>query len=147
MKRVLALCVVLAATLAVTAAARADSGTTVTVMTRNVYFGADLFSELDRLQRQMSSLFGGFPSSLRSSQSGTFPHINIGTTDDTIEIVAFDEGLARESREAFIRFGKGRHFAGLNFGDCVSYALAQTRGLPLLYKGDDFAKTDVIGAL
>jgi ribonuclease VapC len=64
-----------------------------------------------------------------------------------IEIVPFDEGLARESRAAFIRFGKGRHAAGLNLGDCVSYALAQTRGLPLLYKGDDFAKTDVIGAL
>ena len=64
----------------------------------------------------------------------------------TIEIVPFEEGLARESRGAFIRFGKGRHSAGLNFGDCVSYALAQTRGVPLLYKGDDFAKTDVIGA-
>ncbi|SAK94422.1 heat shock protein Hsp20 [Caballeronia catudaia] len=57
------------------------------------YFGTDLFSELDRLQRQMSSLFGGFPSSLRSSQFGTFPLINIGTTDDTIEIVAFTPGV------------------------------------------------------
>jgi len=51
------------------------------------------------------------------------------------------------SRAAFVRFGKGRHPAGLNFGDCVSYALAQARGLPLLYKGEDFAKTDVISAL
>ncbi|MDH6149477.1 MULTISPECIES: Hsp20/alpha crystallin family protein [Paraburkholderia] len=57
------------------------------------YFGTDLFSELDRLQRQMSSLFGGFPSSLRSSRFGTFPPINIGTTDDTIEIVAFAPGV------------------------------------------------------
>jgi len=65
----------------------------------------------------------------------------------TIEIVPFDEDLARESRAAFIRFGKGRHPAGLNFGDCVSYALARSRGLPLLYKGGDFAKTDVISAL
>jgi ribonuclease VapC len=64
-----------------------------------------------------------------------------------IDIVAFDAGLARESRAAFIRFGKGRHPARLNFGDCVSYALAQSRGLPLLYKGDDFAKTDVISAI
>jgi ribonuclease VapC len=63
-----------------------------------------------------------------------------------IEIVSFDRELARESRAAFIRFGKGRHPAGLNFGDCVSYALAQARGLPLLYKGQDFAKTDVISA-
>jgi ribonuclease VapC len=65
----------------------------------------------------------------------------------TIEIVPFDEDLARESRAAFIRFGKGRHPAGLNFGDCVSYALAHSRGLPLLYKGGDFAKTDVRSAL
>ena len=64
-----------------------------------------------------------------------------------IEIVPFDEDLARESRAAFIRFGKGRHPAGLNFGDCVSYALAQSRGLPLLFKGLDFAKTDVLPAL
>ena len=47
-----------------------------------------------------------------------------------IEIVPFDEHLARESRAAFIRFGKGRHPAGLNIGDCVSYALARSRGLP-----------------
>ena len=63
-----------------------------------------------------------------------------------IEIVPFDEELALASRAAFIRFGKGRHPAGLNFGDCVSYALAHSRGLPLLYKGADFAKTDVISA-
>jgi ribonuclease VapC len=67
--------------------------------------------------------------------------------DLAIEIVPFDGELARESRAAFIRFGKGRHPARLNFGDCVSYALAQARGLPLLYKGDDFARTDVVSAL
>lgn len=64
-----------------------------------------------------------------------------------IDIVPFDEDLARGSRAAFVRFGKGRHPAGLNFGDCVSYALARSRGLPLLYKGADFAKTDVLSAL
>ncbi len=64
-----------------------------------------------------------------------------------IELVPFDQQQARTSQAAFIRFGKGRHPAGLNFGDCVSYALARSRGLPLLYKGEDFAKTDVISAL
>ncbi|WP_230417823.1 Hsp20/alpha crystallin family protein [Paraburkholderia polaris] len=59
----------------------------------DLYFGTELFSELDRLQRQMSTVFGGFPSSLRSSRLGTFPPINIGTTDDTIEIVAFAPGI------------------------------------------------------
>ena len=50
-----------------------------------------------------------------------------------IEIVPFDEDLVRASRAAFIRFGKGRHPAGLNFGDCVSYALAKSRALPELW--------------
>jgi ribonuclease VapC len=64
-----------------------------------------------------------------------------------IQIVPFDDELARQSREAFVRFGKGRHPAALNFGDCVSYALAGSMGLPLLYKGADFAKTDIASAL
>lgn len=65
----------------------------------------------------------------------------------SIEIVPVDHVLALESRAAFVRYGKGRHAAGLNFGDCVSYALARSRDLPLLYKGDDFAKTDIVSAL
>ena len=67
--------------------------------------------------------------------------------DLSIEIVPFDEQQALEGRSAFIRFGKGHHPAGLNFGDCASYALARTRSLPLLFKGEDFAKTDVRSAL
>lgn len=59
----------------------------------DVYFGTDLFSEFDRLQRQMASLFGPFPSSLRASRFGTFPAVNIGATDDSIEIVAFAPGV------------------------------------------------------
>lgn len=54
-----------------------------------------------------------------------------------------DEPQARLAREAFLRFGKGRHLAGLNFGDCFSYALAQTLDAPLLFVGDDFSQTDV----
>jgi HSP20 family protein len=57
------------------------------------YSGTDLFSEFDRLQRQMESLFSGLPSSIRSSRSGAFPQINIGTADDSIEIVAFAPGV------------------------------------------------------
>jgi len=63
-----------------------------------------------------------------------------------IEIVPFDEEQARQSRAAFVRFGKGQHPAALNFGDCVSYALARSLALPLLFKGTDFTKTDVISA-
>ncbi len=50
---------------------------------------------------------------------------------------------ARLAREAYRDYGKGRHRAGLNFGDCFAYALAKDRGEPLLFKGDNFRKTDV----
>ena len=51
------------------------------------------------------------------------------------------------AREAYKRFGKGNHEARLNLGDCFAYALAKARGEPLLFKGDDFRKTDVEAAL
>lgn len=50
-------------------------------------------------------------------------------------------------RHAFLRYGKGKHPAGLNFGDCFAYALAIAKAEPLLFKGDDFSKTDVGSAL
>ena len=58
-----------------------------------------------------------------------------------------DSALAAEAVSGWRRFGKGRHPAGLNFGDTFSYALAVQRGLPLLFVGDDFAQTDVQSAL
>ena len=60
---------------------------------------------------------------------------------DTIEPVTVEQ--ARLAREAYRDFGKGRHRAGLNLGDCFSYALAKQKREPLLFKGDDFRKTDV----
>lgn len=60
-----------------------------------------------------------------------------------LEVEPFDADQATLARDAFLRFGKGRHPAGLNFGDCCAYALARQRGEPLLYRGDDFAQTDL----
>lgn len=60
-----------------------------------------------------------------------------------IALVSVDEDQAHIAREAFRTFGKGRHPAGLNFGDCFAYALARSRGEPLLFKGQTFSKTDV----
>ncbi len=60
-----------------------------------------------------------------------------------IDIVPFDEPLSDLAFEAYRRFGKGRHPARLNMGDCAAYALARARGWPLLYKGEDFTHTDV----
>ncbi|MGI9451559.1 MAG: type II toxin-antitoxin system VapC family toxin, partial [Geminicoccaceae bacterium] len=63
-----------------------------------------------------------------------------------IQTVPFDAEQADIARLAFRRFGKGRHPAGLNFGDCAAYALACSRGEPLLFKGEDFSKTDIAQA-
>jgi ribonuclease VapC len=63
------------------------------------------------------------------------------------EIVAFTAEHARIACDGWRRFGKGRHPAGLNLGDCFAYALAKSRGEPLLFKGDDFSKTDIKAAL
>lgn len=59
------------------------------------------------------------------------------------EVVPVGEDQAQLARDAALRFGRGRHEAALNFGDCFSYALAVARGEPLLFVGDDFSKTDV----
>lgn len=64
-----------------------------------------------------------------------------------VEVVALDAEQARIARAAHRRFGKGRHPAGLNLGDCFAYALATARMEPLLCKGDDFPATDVELAL
>jgi ribonuclease VapC len=60
-----------------------------------------------------------------------------------IDLAAVTAEQAEAARDAWRRFGKGRHEANLNFGDCFAYALSSTSGEPLLFKGDDFAKTDV----
>jgi ribonuclease VapC len=62
------------------------------------------------------------------------------------EVVPFDLPQLRAAQDAYRRFGKGRHAAGLNFGDCMSYALAQVCDESLLFKGEDFSRTDVRSA-
>jgi ribonuclease VapC len=60
-----------------------------------------------------------------------------------IEIIAVSAKQANLARKAFQRFGRGRHPARLNFGDCFAYALAKDSGAPLLFKGEDFSQTDI----
>ena len=60
-----------------------------------------------------------------------------------IEIVPLTASHAAHARRAFRRYGKGRHLARLNLGDCFAYALAKASGEPLLFKGEDFSKTDI----
>lgn len=60
-----------------------------------------------------------------------------------IAVVAIEPAITAAAVDAYQRFGKGRHPAGLNFGDCFAYACARHFNMPLLYKGDDFSKTDI----
>ena len=64
-----------------------------------------------------------------------------------IQIEPFTPSQATLALAAFTQYGKGRHPAALNFGDCCAYALAKSLNLPLLYKGNDFAQTDIASAL
>ncbi|MFT4510352.1 Hsp20/alpha crystallin family protein [Caballeronia sp. 15711] len=59
----------------------------------DLLFNSSVFDEFDRLQRQMASVFGGLPSSIRASRLSTFPQINLGSTDDSVEVVAFAPGI------------------------------------------------------
>jgi ribonuclease VapC len=60
-----------------------------------------------------------------------------------VSAIAFDEVHWRTAADAFLRFGKGRHPAALNFGDCMTYATARQAGRPLLHTGSDFNQTDL----
>lgn len=60
-----------------------------------------------------------------------------------VDLVGVDSDQADAARIAYRMYGKGRHRASLNYGDCFSYALAKVSGQPLLFKGDDFAHTDI----
>lgn len=79
---------------------------------------------------------------------GRFGADGIGLAQDlidscSIEVADWTEALSDIATQAFLRFGKGRHSAGLNFGDCMAYALAKSLDVPLFYKGNDFAKAGV----
>lgn len=80
--------------------------------------------------------------------------LNVGDSFDELireveaSIVPVTESIARTARAAYRRYGKGSgHKAQLNFGDCFSYALATERATPLLFKGTDFAQTDIAAAI
>lgn len=63
--------------------------------------------------------------------------------EEKVDVLSFTEAHWRVAQSAFVRFGKGRHPAALNFGDCLTYAVAYVAGEPLLCVGDDFPRTDL----
>ncbi|WP_250493204.1 Hsp20/alpha crystallin family protein [Caballeronia sp. GAWG1-1] len=69
------------------------------------YFGGDFLSDLNRVQRQMSSLLGNLPSSIRASRADAFPSLNVGSTDEAIEVVAFVPGVEPASLDVTVDKG------------------------------------------
>lgn len=109
--------------------------------------------ELVRKLRSADTLGIGAPSlteagMVLSSRLGVEPQALLDRflRDFGVVPVVFGEQHWREALEAFRRFGKGRHPAGLNFGDCLSYATAKLANHPLLFVGDDFPRTDIEAA-
>jgi ribonuclease VapC len=76
-------------------------------------------------------------------RAGHAPQLDRFIREAPLEIVSFTREQAALAREAFQRYGKGRHLARLNFGDCFTYALCKVSGEPLLPKGEDFKRTDL----
>jgi ribonuclease VapC len=72
--------------------------------------------------------------------------VGLTAQDLGIEVVDVTRDQADAAVRAFLQYGKGRHRARLNLADCFTYALAKSRGIPLLFKGEDFAKTDIVAA-
>ena len=109
-------------------------------------FAREIEAAATRLISAVSVLEAGMLVEARKREAGALELDNF-LMRARLDVVPFDAEQAQVARLAFRRYGKGFHPAGLNFGDCAAYALAKTRGEPLLFKGDDFPRTDVDGGL
>ncbi|MGQ3353336.1 MAG: type II toxin-antitoxin system VapC family toxin [Phreatobacter sp.] len=98
-----------------------------------------------RLMSAGSVLEAGIIAQARKGDAGSHA-LDLMITKLGIEVVAMTPRHADIARRAFRLFGKGQARAGLNYGDCIAYALARDTGEPLLFKGDDFSRTDVVAA-
>lgn len=83
----------------------------------------------------------------QSAPAGALDEFEGWLAIERVEIAPFDADQAVLAHQTYLRFGKGFHPAALNLVDCAAYALATSRGEPLLFKGNDFARTDVVSAL
>lgn len=104
---------------------------------------ADAIQQADQVALSAASLLEASIVVLRARGESGLLDLDQLLLRSACDIVAFDVEQASLARQAYRDYGKGRHAAGLNLGDCFSYALAKDRGSPLLYKGGDFSKTDV----
>lgn len=95
-----------------------------------------------RLISAVSVLEAGILAEARKGSDGA-QQLDLLLQQAGLVTTAFDADQVSIARDAYRRYGKGRHVAGLNFGDCATYALARSSGEALLYKGDDFSQTDI----
>lgn len=109
--------------------------------------------ELEQKMREADTLAIGAPTLFETvivvvRQSGDSARDAVARFRATLDLVVipFGESHRETAAQAFMRFGKGRHPAALNYGDCMTYATARVAERPLLYLGDDFAQTDIDAA-
>jgi ribonuclease VapC len=99
-----------------------------------------------RTAKRMSPV-NWYEGAVKLEKTGDFALYENFIREAEIEIASIDEEIMRLAHQAWQRYGKGRSPAKLNLGDCFAYATAKSLNLPLLYKGNDFAKTDIKSAL
>ena len=103
-------------------------------------------TDTKRIMSSFSLLEAGIVIESRKGKSGT-RELDILLHRINIEIIPLTSELSQLAQEAWCRFGKGRHPAKLNIGDCCSYALAKHSEEPLLFKGNDFSQTDLVAVV
>lgn len=118
-----------------------------------VLFEEPGFQELERKMLGTSVIAIGAPTLVETEmvtvrKYGEAAHLTIARLREKMDIavISFRESHWETAVDAFIRFGKGRHPAALNYGDCLTYATARIAEKPLLFVGDDFARTDIEAA-
>ena len=111
--------------------------------------GTHLEARLVTAERSYASAMATYEATLGIARSLNISIGNAGSLVDDLlsqihtEIIPVTAEIGREALRAFERFGRGRHPARLNMGDCFAYACARALGVPLLFKGDDFSQTDI----
>lgn len=128
-----------------------DASATVAILTRESD-AQDLIDRLEAQHERCTSSMATYEAALAVARKRNIPPVRAYDivrrfqNDYGIATVEVGAGEGAVAIETFGRFGKGRHPAKLNMGDCFSYACARTRGATLLFKGDDFAQTDIEAA-
>jgi ribonuclease VapC len=128
-----------------------DASAIIAILARE-HDGAALAKRLDQALHVHTSPIAVFEAVMGLARTGNIPIADASALLDSFleevgaEIIPITPGIGRDAVDAFARFGKGRHAAKLNMGDCFAYACARSLDAPLLFKGSDFPLTDIQAA-